>query len=89
MKRGSQAFSTASGRDAADQLDELLAVGGVDALGAEAVRLAEALGGGLRALERDVGQHDVLEDRAPLGDRRERRAHSARSDHENPHRSAV
>ena len=71
---------------APDQLDERGAVGGVDALGGEAVRLAEPRGGRLGALERDVGEHDLLEHRPALGDRRERRAHAPRSDHENLHR---
>ena len=69
-----------------DQLDELLAAGRVDALGREAVRLAQPPDGRLRALERDVGEHHLREHLAALRDRGERRADTARSDDENLHR---
>ena len=61
------------GPRAADQLDEVGLARGIDALGAEAIGLAQPLHHRLRALERDVGHHDPLEDGTSLRDRRERR----------------
>ena len=85
LKRGSQAFSTASGSTPLDQRDQLAAVGGVDALGREPVGLAQARDHLARALRRDVGQHHLLERGAPLGDRGERRPDPAGSDDEHAH----
>ncbi len=73
------------GLDPRDQIDQLLPVGGVDALGGEARRLAEARNHRAHALGRHVGEHHPLERGPTLGDRRKRRSHAAGSDHENPH----
>ena len=85
LKRGSQAFRTASGRARPISATSSAALGGVDALGAEAVGLAEPLDHRVRALEGDVGHHDPLEDGPSLRDRRERRPNAAGAHHQDPH----
>ena len=77
------------GPDATDQLHELLAARGIDALGAEAVGLPESIGHRLGTLERDVGHHDLGECRPPLGDRGKRRPHAPGPDHQDSHSSSV
>ena len=85
LKRGSQAFSTASGLVALDQLEQIAAFGGVHALGREPIGLAQSRDHLARALGRDVGHRHPLERVAPLGDRGERRPHAASTNDEHSH----
>ena len=86
LKRGSQALSTASGCTRSISSHERGPVGGVDALGREAIGLARApAAAAARARAPRRRATTSLEHRAALGDRRERRAHTAGTDHENPH----
>ena len=71
--------------DPADQLHQVLPVGGVDALGGEAPGLAEAGDHRADALGRDVGEDHPLERLAALRDRRERRPHATGTNDENLH----
>ena len=64
-------------------------VRGVDALGREAAGSPSPATTDVHALGRDVREHDLLERRAALRDRRERRSHAAGADDENLHRRAV
>ena len=65
------------GPHAANQLDDVRLVRGIDTLGAVAIGLAQPRHHGPRALERDIGHRDVREDGTPLRDRRERRPDTA------------
>ena len=70
---------------ARDQRHEILLAGGVHALGREAARLAESGDDRLDALQRDVCEHDALERRPALRNRRKRRTDAPRAYHENLH----
>ena len=74
---------------AADQLHEVRLARGVDALGGEAIGLTQPLRHRLRALERDVGHHNLGECRPALGNRGKRRPDASRPDHQDSHCTSV
>src|SRR5204862_3169438 len=61
--------------------------GGVDAGGGKADAIVEAADHGFGSLEGDVGQDEPVEERAPLGNGRDRRPDAACADYEDVHDS--
>ena len=66
-------------------LDDLGGASGVDPGGGEAAAVVESRNDGLGPVEGDVGHDEALEERAPLGDGRDRRPDAACADHEDVH----
>ena len=71
--------------DLADQRDDGVLARRVDRGRSEPVGLTEPVDDRLRARDIEIREHDVIEERATLRYRGERRAHAAGSDHEDSH----